>query len=26
VEMTVRKYHEALDLPHYYWKCKPIYS
>jgi 3-hydroxy-3-methylglutaryl CoA synthase len=24
VEMTVRKYHEALDLPHYYWKCKPI--
>ena len=26
VEMTVRKYHEALDLPHYYWKCKPIYT
>jgi len=26
VEMTVRKYHEALDLPHYYWKCKPVYS
>ena len=26
VEMTVRKYHEALDLPHYYWKCKPVYT
>ncbi len=26
VEMTVRKYHEALDLPHYYWKCKPVYA
>jgi len=26
VEMTIRKYHEALDLPHYYWKCKPIYT
>ena len=26
VEMTVRKYHEALDLPHYFWKCKPVYS
>ncbi len=26
VEMTVRKYHEALDLPHYFWKCKPIYT
>jgi hydroxymethylglutaryl-CoA synthase len=26
VEMTVRKYHEALDLPHYYWKCKPIHT
>ena len=25
VEMTVRKYHEAIDLPHYYWKCKPVY-
>ncbi len=24
VEMSVRKYHEALDLPHYYWKCKPV--
>lgn len=26
VEVTVRKYHEALDLPHYYWKCKPVYA
>jgi uncharacterized OB-fold protein len=24
VEMTLRKYHEAINLPHYYWKCKPI--
>jgi len=24
VEMTLRKYHEALNLPHYYWKCKPV--
>jgi uncharacterized OB-fold protein len=22
VEMTLRKYHEAINLPHYYWKCK----
>ncbi len=26
VEMTLRKYHEAINLPHYYWKCKPISS
>ncbi len=26
VEMTVRKYHEAIDLPHYFWKCKPVYT
>lgn len=26
VEMTPRKYHEALDLPHYYWKCKPVHA
>ena len=25
VEMVLRKYHEAINLPHYYWKCKPIY-
>ena len=24
VEMTLRKYHEAINLPHYYWKCKPL--
>ena len=24
VEMILRKYHEAINLPHYYWKCKPI--
>jgi 3-hydroxy-3-methylglutaryl CoA synthase len=24
VEMTLRKYHEAINLPHYYWKCKPV--
>ena len=23
VEMVLRKYHEAINLPHYYWKCKP---
>ena len=24
VEMILRKYHEAINLPHYYWKCKPL--
>ena len=24
VEMVVRKYHEAINLPHYYWKCRPV--
>ena len=24
VEMVLRKYHEAINLPHYYWKCKPL--
>ncbi len=24
VEMVLRKYHEAINLPHYYWKCKPV--
>ncbi len=24
VVMTLRKYHEAINLPHYYWKCKPL--
>jgi len=26
VEMILRKYHEAIHLPHYYWKCKPVVS